>query len=95
MRAHESQVWGPVSADTSWFTMNGGQYLALAVCGSWNGGSVVLNIIGPDNVTQLSTITALTANGGGIVDLPPGQYIWRLTGMVNAYLSMTRVPVSE
>ncbi len=95
MRAHESLAWGPISADTGWFTLSGGQYLALAVCGSWNGGNVVLYIIGPDNVTKLSTIDPLTASGGGVVDLPPGQYIWGLTGMVNAYLSITRIPVSE
>ncbi len=75
--------------------LTGGQYLALAVCGSWNGGSAVLYIIGPDNLTPLSTITAITANGGGVVDLPPGQYKWGLTGVVNAYISVTRIPVSE
>jgi hypothetical protein len=78
MRAHESLVWGPVSASPARFTLTGGQYMALAVCGSWNGGSATLYIIGPDNVTWLSAITPLTANGGGIVDLPPGQFLWVL-----------------
>ena len=95
MRAHESLAWGPVSASPAQFQLGGGQYLTLAVCGNWNGGSVILYIIGPDNVTWLSTINPLTANGGGIVDLPPGQYLWGLTGMTNAYLSITRVPISE
>lgn len=95
MRAHESLAWGPVSASPARFTLTGGQYMALAVCGSWNGGSATLYIIGPDNVTWLSAITPLTANGGGIVDLPPGQFLWVLSGVVDAYLSITRVPVSE
>lgn len=69
--------------------------MALAVCGSWNGGTATLNILGPDNVTWLSAINPLTANGGGIVDLPPGVYQWALAGVVNAFISITRVPVGE
>ncbi len=95
MRAHESLMWGPISTDTGWFVLGGGQYLALVVCGSWNGGSATLYIIGPDNLTPLSATNPITANGGGVVDLPPGQYQWKMTGVVDAYLSVTRIPVSE
>lgn len=96
MRAGESFAFGPISATTAAFMLTGGQYMALACCESgWNGGSAVLNILGPDGVTWLSAINTLTADGGGVLDVPPGQYQWALTGLVNAYVSLTRIPVSE
>jgi hypothetical protein len=47
----------------------------FTVAGTFGGATVSLQYLGPDGTTWLTagTYTTLTANGGGIFDLPEGQ----------------------
>ena len=56
------------------FVLKGGLYEFAAVSASWSGGSAVLNQLGPDGSTYLSITTPITANGGALYYLPPGDY---------------------
>lgn len=92
MRAPESVLFGPITATTAAFQLVGGAYMFMAVSANWNGGSVGLNLLGPDGVTWLSVVTAQTANGGGSLTLPPGQYKFSVSGTLTAYAEVVRIP---
>jgi hypothetical protein len=51
-----------------------GTFTAVA---TWGGGTVKLQLLGPDGSSWIDagTDTTLTANGGGNFELPPGQSI--------------------
>lgn len=53
-------------------TWAGGRGVFCAV-GTFGGGSVTLQYLGPDGSTWLTAATALTANGLIAFELPPGQ----------------------
>lgn len=72
--------------------LHGGLYEFAAVSSSWGSGSAVLNQLGPDGTTFLSIATPLTANGGAMYYLPPGQYQIVASGAtVSAHV--VRVPI--
>lgn len=89
----DAQKWSNISATPATFFLLGGRYLFLVVA-TWGGGGVELDIVGPDGTTLIpaSAGTTLTANGGGVVDLPPGQYSFTITTATAVYGSITRIP---
>lgn len=62
-----------ISADVGPYTVLGGRY-AMAVSATWGGGSATLQVLLPDAATYLTVLTAFTADGSALVDLPPGKY---------------------
>lgn len=70
----------------------GGGKALFAVKGSAFG-SVALQLLLPDNVTWWTPAGAsLTADGGIVVELPPGQIRALVTGATNVYATVARIP---
>lgn len=61
------------SADYTGIVLLGGMY-AVAVSATWGGGSATLQILMPDASTYVTVLSAFTADGSAIVELPPGTY---------------------
>lgn len=59
----------------------GGQGI-FAVCGTFNGATITLQFLGPDATTWITcgTNTIMTANGAGLVYLPPCNVRALVTG---------------
>ena|SRR5487761_504338 len=64
---------GAAGGDAPVFTVLGGRY-AVAVAGTWNSGTATLEVLMPDGTTYLAVLTAFTADGSAIVDLPANTY---------------------
>lgn len=86
----EAVKFSNISATTAPFVLKGGQY-QYTVVATWGGGSVTLEQLGPDGSTYLTAATALTANGGGTVDLPPGQYKFVIATATAVYAAIVRI----
>ncbi len=75
----------------------GGRGFFTAVA-TFGGGSVTLQYLGPDNTTWLvaqqpdATDAALTANGGVLFELPPGQIRAAVVTATAVYARADRVP---
>lgn len=92
MRAPESKLpLNNVAADSAAFTLLGGKYCIDAVA-TFGGGSLTLQRLGPDGVTQITATAAILAAGTVNVDLPPGQYKVAVATATAAYLRITRIP---
>jgi hypothetical protein len=74
------------------FTLFGGTYQVTALASAWNGGSVELFQIGPDNSTWLSVNDGLIQNGGDTFFLPPGRFRWSITDASGVSLMVVRIP---
>lgn len=96
MRAQECKLISnatAAAAQADTFTLSGGKYAAAAK-GTWGGGSAKLQILLPDGATYVSVAsgTDFTADGYGVVDLPPGAYRWTCATASALYLSVSRIP---
>ena len=71
----DSKSFSNISATTAAFTLGGGYYFCACVA-TFGGGSVELQLLGPDQSTWLSAPTALKFTAAGTIAgyLPPGQY---------------------
>jgi hypothetical protein len=80
------------SSSSGQFQLEGGYYI-LSASATWGGGSVTLQIVGPDGSTLISTALTLTANGqvGGY--LPPGTYQITVTTSTAVYAVVQSVPI--
>lgn len=87
----ESVSFSNIAASTSPFALRGGKYAAAALA-TFGGGSVTLQMLGPDGSTYVTCLTAFTAAGYGVVDLPPGQYRFTIATATAVYASVTRIP---
>lgn len=101
MRAGESFTGAPnpatmLSTTSAQFVLAGGKYW-FAVVGTFNGATVALNKLGPDGNTYLTVGAAasVTANGGGVVDLPPGQYQVAVTASTTAVIWWEVIRINE
>jgi hypothetical protein len=101
MRAGESFTGAPVNEVTSTsagFVLDGGKYWFAAV-GTFNGGTVALQKLGPDGQTFVNAgataSVAFTTNGNGVVDLPPGQYQVTVTGSTTAAVWWEVIRINE
>jgi hypothetical protein len=84
-----------ISANTAAFTLKGGYYLVAAVA-TFGGGSVELQVLGPDQSTYLSAPTALKLTAAGTIAgyLPPGQYRFTIVTATAVFCSVAGVPIS-
>lgn len=62
-----------ISATTAAFTITGGGLFAVSVKASTYG-TVTLQVLGPDDTTWLTALTAFSADGYATAYLAPGQY---------------------
>lgn len=83
MRAGESFLYHQAALPQGPFTLSGGKYWVTAVASNWNGGTVALQRVAADGVTQITvgTNASFTADGGAVLDLPPGTYNWDQTSV--------------
>lgn len=92
MRAIDSNRQSNIGAgSTAAFQLAGGTYHVSAI-GTWGGGNLALEALGPDGTTYLPMITAISANGVAVVQLPQGQYRWTVTTATGVYARITRIP---
>lgn len=81
------------AAQAATFKLAGGKY-AVAAIATWGGGSVKLQVLGPNGSTYLSigSATDFTANSFATVDLPPGSYRFTCDTASAIYASVYRIP---
>jgi hypothetical protein len=91
----DAKEFSNISATTAAFTLNGGYYMVAAVA-TFGGGSVELQMLGPDQSTWLSAPTALKLSAAGTIAgyLPPGQYRFTIATATAVYCSVAGVPLS-
>jgi hypothetical protein len=87
----DGKIFSNISATTASFPLFGGEYGITASCASWGGGTVQLEVLGPDQATWIAAATALSANGFQVIDLPPGSYQLALTNASAVYASVARI----
>lgn len=94
MRADDGRRDTDVSATTSAFRLLGGKYGLIAHSSNWNSATVALSVLASDDTTYVTAVTAFSADGAAVADLPPGTYKWVVTGTLtgHAYLTISRVP---
>ncbi len=90
MLHYDAVAFSNISADTSNFQLLGGKYMFEVIGTGF--GTVTLQKLGPDGTTYLSVSSALAANGGAVLDLPPGQYKVAITTTTAVYASISRIP---
>jgi hypothetical protein len=91
----EAKLFSNISATTAAFTLLGGAYLVACVA-TFGGGSVDLQVLGPDQTTWMATpaATHFTANGIiGPVYVPPGQYRFLITTASAVFVSVAEIPL--
>lgn len=91
MRAQEAVKFENIAATTSAFVLNGGRY-QFAVTATFGGGSVGIEMLGPNGSSWLLVATALTAAGVVTYELPPGQYRVVIATATAVYVTIVRVP---
>lgn len=72
----DSHLVSNVSATTGSFTLHGGRYAVIVVGATF--GTLTLQILGADGTTWLTALTAFTASGTAVGDMPEGLYRWLL-----------------
>lgn len=89
----ESRTFQNIAATTALFQLRGGKY-AISAVGTFGGGSVKFQILGPDNVTFISPASAtdFTAAGEANLDLPPCQARFTIATASAVYANACRIP---
>lgn len=87
----EANLQSNISATTGSFTLRGGKYCA-AVAATFGGGSIQLQMLGPDLSTWFNLGAPFTVAGSQNFDLPPGQYRWVVTTSTAVYAVIANVP---
>lgn len=104
MATEENIKFSNIAATTSPFTIKGGGYL-VSVSATFGGGSVKLQILGPDGTTYLDikqpfdnagteqddVISTWSANGAKLMPLCAGQYRLTITTATAVYANVTRI----
>lgn len=83
-----------VAANSGTFHLEGGYYMMAASGVTWGGGSVEVQMLGPDGTTFLSLPTAMSLTADGMIGaaLPPGTYKFTVTAATGGNASVARVP---
>lgn len=89
----ETFPFSNISANTASFTLRGGSY-GITAHATWGGGNVVLQRLAADASTYVSVITALTADGYSVTNLPNGTYRFAVTTATAVYVDVTAVVTS-
>jgi hypothetical protein len=89
----ESVSFSNIAATTSAFQLRGGKY-EISALGTFGGGSVKFQALGPDGATFISPSagTDFTAAGEAVLDLPPGQYRFTIATATAVYAAACRIP---
>ena len=82
---------GGGDGDTAKFRVLGGRY-AVGVTATFSAGNIAFNVLMPDGTTYIAAMTAFTAAGTAVVDLPPGSFEFVITTATNAQGFISRVP---
>jgi hypothetical protein len=92
MRAGEAfqALTNQTGVTSALFYLTGGKYAFDVV--ATGSGSVTLQRLSADGVTQQAAASAVTATGTATYDLPPGSYTVVTTGLTAVYARITRVP---
>lgn len=94
--ASDAVSFGPITANTSAFTLKGGRYVFNAVA-TFGGGNVQLQMLAADGTSWVApkdiggSANNLTAAGSQTVDLPAGQFRVAVTTATAVYASVARV----
>jgi len=82
-----------VLTDGTVFTLRGGKYGVVAQA-TFGGGSVKLQMLGPDatNYVSVSSATDFTAAGYAVIDLPPGRFKFTIATATGVTAQATRIP---
>ena len=86
----EIQQVSNASANSSAFTLRGGQY-GVTVNATFGGGSVTLQRLSHDGSTWVTVLTAFTAAGYGSVNLPAGTYRVTIATATAVYVDITSI----
>jgi hypothetical protein len=94
MRACDGYSWADISATPETFILVGGIY-ELSGVGTWSGGGIEVQMLGPNGSTYLSAPTPfkLTANGRIQAYCAPGTYQLTVTTATALYAAISRVPI--
>ena len=68
----DSTAFSNINATPAAFRLFGGKYAVSVIASTF--GTVTLEVLGPDGTTYLTALTAFSANGFAVVDLPPGLF---------------------
>lgn len=95
MSTASAKLLSDASATGGWVSYPGGPSV-VSVVGSFSGGTVTLEVVGPDGATPV-IVSSFAANGRspGAAGLPlaPGQYRGAITGVVTGvHMAVERVP---
>ncbi len=92
MRSLDGKSFLNISATTGQFYLEGGEYGAVYMASWGSGGSVTLQILGPDGSTWIAVTAAWLANGTAVLALPPGNYRFAITTATGVYVNLARIP---
>jgi len=93
----EAKTFSNIAATTLPFNLKGGLY-TLTATATFGGGSVAVQILGPDNATWLAPLNTagsantLTAAGQQQMNLPGGQYRISIVTATAVHASLASVP---
>lgn len=92
MRATDVYAASNISASTAVFSLAGGKY-GVDYIATWNSGSVTLERQAGDGSTFVAAMTAFSASGYAVADLPAGNYKLVIGGSPSAiYVTVKRIP---
>ena len=86
---------GAITATTDPFRLAAGRYSLRAHAADWTDQSAALSILGPDGLTYIPVMTALTGDGAVVVDCPDGLYEIVLTGSNLVAIDVSRINRSQ
>lgn len=91
----EGVLFQNIAATTSAFGLIGGYY-NINVTATFGGGTVKLQMLGPDGSTwqDVGSSTTFTSAGQATVQLPPGSYRVNIATSTAVYASVARIPVA-
>ena len=89
----DSKTFSNISSTTAAFTLKGGNYLFCAVA-TFGGGSVALEVLGPDGTTYLKPASGFSFSAAGCFQgwLPPGQYEIVIATATAVYANVAAIP---
>jgi hypothetical protein len=81
----------PTAVNSAQFVLKGGKYAVITK--STGAGTIDLTVMSFDLVTFVKTITTIAAvTGFAVIDLPPGQYRFEITGFTLNFVEVVSVP---
>ena len=87
-------IFSGLSADTAAFSLLGGRY-GVGVSATFGGGSITLKTLFPDGSTYVTCLTAFTAEGVAVVDLPPGTYKFVIATATAVQGFLSPIPIRD